>query len=179
MILLLAATLFHVEPTNGTVGFSLMKWGVIREDGTFRDFSARIEYDAANVAKSRVDFDVKTASLDTKNSNRDSTVKSEEFLDVEKYPLMTFRSVRVAPRAKNVADVTGDLTIHGVTKRVTVPVRLIGTNRSNGRDFAGFETSFVIKRKDFNVTGGDWVAHAPGILGEDVTIHIVAGGVTK
>jgi polyisoprenoid-binding protein YceI len=123
-----------------------------------------------------VDFDVDTASVDTKNRNRDETLRSVDFLDVAKYPLMRFRSTRVVPRSGNTADVTGNLTIHGVTKAITVPVKLVGA-----RDrYAGFETTFTIDRRDFGITGGRWVAGGPpGILGTEVTIRIVAGGVMK
>jgi polyisoprenoid-binding protein YceI len=164
----LAATLFRAEPVNGTVGFSIMKWGVIKEEGTFRDFKADIVFDDKKPAASRVAFDVDVASIDTKNDGRDSTLRSVEFFDAQRYPKMTFRSTRVAPRSKDVADVTGDLTIRGITRKVTVPVRLLG-----------FETSFTIKRRDFGVTGGRWVAEFPGVLGEDVTVRIIAGGVTQ
>lgn len=180
LIVLLAATLYTVEPVNGTVSFSIMKWGVFREEGTFRDFTAQIQYDRANPAKSTVAFDVATKSVDTKNDSRDGTLRSEHFLHVAKHPKITFRSVKVVPRAANVADVTGDLTIRGVTKRITVPVRLIGiTKQGNGRELAGFETEFKIDRLAFGVTGGGWAAEAPGVLGNEVTIRIIAGGVTK
>ena len=180
LIVLLAATLYTVEPVNGTVSFSIMKWGVIREEGTFRDFNANIHFDSKDPARSQVSFDVKTASVDTKNGARDSTLRSPDFFHAAKHPKLTFRSVRVVPRAKNVADVTGDLTIKGVTKRVTIPVRLIGvTRQKNGREMAGFETEFKINRLAFGVTGGGWVAEAPGVLGEEVTIRVIAGGVTR
>jgi polyisoprenoid-binding protein YceI len=175
----LAATLFRAEPVNGTVGFSIMKWGVIKEEGTFRSFKADIVFDEKNAAASRVVFDVDVASIDTKNDGRDSTLRSVDFFDAKRFPAMTFRSTRIAPRGKGVADVTGDLTIRGITRKVTVPVRLLGVSRSGGKQRAGFETAFVIKRRDFGVTGGRWVAEFPGVLGEDVTVRIIAGGVSR
>jgi polyisoprenoid-binding protein YceI len=87
--------------------------------------------------------------------------------------------VRVVPRSKDVADVTGDLTIRGVTKRITVPVRLLGLNKEGKTERAGFETSFKIDRRAFGVTGGRWVAGAPGVLGNEVTIRVIAGGVKR
>lgn len=180
LVLVLAATLFQVEPVNGTVSFTIMKWGVFREEGTFRDFKAQIHFDQRDPAKSRVAFDVKTASIDTKNGSRDSTLKSEHFFDAKKHPQLTFRSVRVTPRGNNTADVLGDLTIRGVTRRITVPVRLLGTSKQrDGSQMAGFETEFKINRLDFGVTGGGWAAEAPGVLGNEVTIRVVAGGVAR
>jgi polyisoprenoid-binding protein YceI len=175
LALVLAAALYQVEPVNGSVTFSVMKWGVIREEGAFRDFRANIHFDEREPAKSRVDFEVDTKSVDTKNDNRDGTLRSEHFLHASKYPRLTFKSVRVVPRGANVADVTGDLTIRGVTRRITVPVRLLGRREK----YVGFETFFKIDRMAFGVTGGSWAAEAPGVLGKEVTIRIVAGGVKR
>lgn len=180
LALVLAATLYHVEPVNGTVSFTIMKWGVFREEGTFRDFTAEIQLDEKDPSKSRVAFDVLTMSVDTKNEARDNTLRSEHFFHARKYPKLTFRSVRVVPKGNNVAHVTGDLTIRGVTKRITIPVRLVGkTKQGNGRQMAGFETEFKINRLAFGVTGGSWAAEAPGVLGDEVTIRVVAGGWTR
>jgi len=179
LVLVLAATVYRAEPVNGTVGFSIMKWGVIKEEGTFREFNADIVFDEKNAAASRVAFDVEVDSVDTKNEGRDKTLRSEHFLHAKRYPRMTFRSTKVVPRGKDLADVTGNLTIRGVTRSVTVPVRLLGVSKSDGHRRAGFETSFVIKRRAFGVTGGGWTAEFPGVLGEDVTIRIIAGGVSR
>ena len=182
LIALFAATLYTVEPVNGNVSFSIMKWSVIREEGTFRDFRAQIHYDEQTPAKSTVSFEVDVDSIDTKNHNRDGTLKSEDFFHAARYPTMTFRSVQVAPNGNNTATVTGDLTIHGVTKRITVPVRLLGMGRqgTSGPKVAGFETEFKIDRRAFGITGGRWVAGGPpGILGTEVTIKVVAGGVSR
>lgn len=171
---------YKVEPTNGTVSFTIMKWGVLKEEGTFREFGAQIDYDPANVAQSRVDFTVRVTSIDTKNDDRDSTLKGRDFFDAERYPLLTFRSTSVTPRGKGRADVTGDLTIKGVTKRVTVPVQLVAEGRRERvGDLAAFETTFTINRRDFGVTGGRWTAGTPGVLGEEVTVRIMAGGVSR
>jgi polyisoprenoid-binding protein YceI len=178
LVVVLAATLFRVEPVNGTVSFSILKWGVIREEGHFREFKANIHYDAADVARSRVNFEVRTASVDTKNPDRDGTLRSDNFFDVKRYPTMTFRSTKVVPRGKDLAHVTGDLTIRGVTRSVTVPVRLVGISTQDGVERAGFETTFTVDRRQFGITGGRWIAGAPsGILGNDVTVRVIAGGV--
>src|SRR5687768_10880343 len=148
LVFILAATLFRVEPVNGTVGFSIMKWGVVKEEGVFREFKADILYDEKNVTASRVSFDVDVASVDTKNDERDSTLRSPDFLDAKRHPRMTFRSTRVVKRNKDVAEVTGNLTIRGVTRQLTVPVRFLGTSRSRDHQRAGFETAFTIRRSD-------------------------------
>ena len=177
LVLILAATLYRVEPTNGSVGFTIMKWGVMKEEGSFRKFDAKVLFDEKNVAQSKVSFDVEVASLDTKNSNRDETLRSPDFFDAAKHPKMTFRTVKVVPRGKHAADVTGDLTIRGVTRRITVPVKLVGVSADRQR--AGFETEFTIDRRHFGVNGTRWSQYAPGVLGNEVTIRIMAGGTTR
>lgn len=177
LALILAATLYHAEPVNGTVSFTVMKWGVVKEEGNFRDFRAEILLDEKDASKSRVTFDVNVASVDTKNEARDETLQSPDFFDAAKHPKMTFRSVKIVPRSKTEAQVTGDLTIRGVTKRVTVPVKLIGI--SPDRKHVGFETEFKIDRRAFGVNGTRWSQRAPGILGTEVTVRVVAGGVVR
>lgn len=179
LIFLLAATLYRVEPVNGTVEFTILKWGVFREQGTFRDFEAKISWDKQDPRKSSVGFEVDVRSIDTKNENRDGTLRGVDFFDVAKYPKMTFRSTAVEPRGKNLANVTGDLTIRGVTKRITVPVRLTGEAKNGNQSLAAFETTFTIDRRHFNITGGRWIAQSPGVLANEVTIRIVAGGVAR
>lgn len=174
-----APVTYRVEPVNGTVSFTIDKWGVIKEEGNFRQFDATIVFDRDKPAQSTVSFVVKTASIDTKNDNRDGTLRSEHFLDVRKHPTMTFRSTRVVPRGNGVADVTGNLTIRGITRQITIPVRLLGTSRRENMQLAGFETSFKIDRRHFGVTGGGWTAEFPGVLGNEVTIRVVAGGVSR
>ncbi|HEX8169440.1 MAG TPA: YceI family protein [Thermoanaerobaculia bacterium] len=189
LAILLAATVvvcaapaarYKVEPTNGTVSFTITKWGVFEEAGIFRDFDAAVLLDREQPARSSVEFTVRTASVDTKNDGRDGTLRSDDFLDVARFPTMTFRSTKVVPRGKDAADVTGNLTIHGVTRSITVPVRLTATGKHpRFGEMAAFETRFSINRLDYGVTGGGWTAAAPGVLANEVKIHIIAGGATK
>jgi polyisoprenoid-binding protein YceI len=186
--LLLAATFviaspyvpYRVEPTNGTVAFSITKWGVLKEQGTFRTFTGSIVYAPNDPARASVWFDVDASSIDTKNSGRDQTLRSVDFFDVANYPKLSFRSTRVTPRNAREAVVTGNLTIRGVTKQITFPVKLVGSGTRPGvGDLVAFETTFTINRNHFGVTGGRWIAGAPGALSNDVTIHVLAGGVRK
>lgn len=175
-----SAKVYKVEPTNGTISFTITKWSVIKEEGTFRKFGGNITFDPARPSQASVEFTVESSSLDTKNENRDSTVRSVDFLHVSKHPHLTFRSAKVIPRGNNVFNVIGDLSIKGVTRRITIPVRLLGMTSQKGvGDIASFETRFTIDRRQFGVTGGRWVAGSPGVLANEVTIEIVAGGISR
>jgi polyisoprenoid-binding protein YceI len=175
-----APTTYRVEPVNATVAFSIMKWGVLVEEGTFRDFMGNVTYDEKNPERSQVSFSVRAASVDTKNSGRDEALRSDDFLHAARHPQLTFKSTRVVPLTGETARVTGDLTIRGVTRSITIPVRLLGrSHQPEVGDLAAFETSFEIDRRDFGVLGSRWSGHFPGVLGNTVKVRIVAGGVSK
>ena len=104
---------------------------VTKVRGRFTDFEGAIEYNDANPEASTVNFSAKTASIDTAEADRDKHLRSADFFDVEKFPELTFRSKRISKRGDGY-DVTGDLTIHGVTKEVTLPVAHMGKCRIPG-----------------------------------------------
>ncbi|HEX7708525.1 MAG TPA: YceI family protein [Thermoanaerobaculia bacterium] len=175
-----APTTYRVEPVNATVAFSITKWGLLVEEGAFRDFTGNVTYDAKNPERSQASFSVRTASIDTKNSDRDDTLRSDDFLHAARHPQLTFKSTRVVPLSSDTARVTGDLTIRGVTRSITISVRLLGrSHQPDVGDLAAFETSFEIDRRHFGVLGSRWSAPFPGILGKTVKVRIVAGGVRR
>lgn len=174
-----AATTFRVDPTNATIGFSVMKWGVLLEEGEFREFTGTIILDDAQPERSRVNFRVRSSSIDTKNSRRDDTLRSPDFIDAKRHPELSFQSTRVVPTSANTAKVTGRLTIRGVTREITIPIRLLGRRYERGvGHIAAFETGFDIDRRHFGVLGARWSGQAPGVLGNTISIRIVAGAIS-
>jgi polyisoprenoid-binding protein YceI len=178
LLLLIAAPLtaemtrYVIRPTYSSVRFSIVKWGVIKDEGLFRDFTGTLDYDPAHPERSRVDVVVQASSLDTKNDVRDETVRSEDFLHVARYPTLEFHATGVTGNR-----VSGALTIHGVTRRIEFPVTALGVRDipDVGR-LAGFETSFVINRRAFGVLGARWGA-VPGVLSDEVEVHIIIGAI--
>ena len=115
---------------------------------------------------------MQSASLDTKHDGRDKVVRSDDFLDVKRYPRLEFHTTGIEGNA-----LVGDLTIHGVTKRVRLPVVSHGVRElPNIGKLAGFETTFTINRRDFGVLGNRWGA-LPGVLSDEVQVHIVIGAI--
>jgi polyisoprenoid-binding protein YceI len=170
---------YRISKTYTTLTFTATKWMVFKEEGMFQDFSGTLTYDPANPSASAIDVTVQSASLDTRNSTRDGVLRSDDFFDVAKYPTLSFRSVSVAPAGADSLNVIGDLTIHGITKRITVPVRVIGARVMPGiGDFAGFETSFTIDRRDYGVLGTRWSGNKIAI-DPAVAIHLIIGGVRE
>lgn len=161
-----AATTYNVDPVHSTVGFKVRHF-VTNVPGEFNDFAGTIVYDPENPAASQVEFTVQASSIDTGNDRRDGHLKSEDFLAAEQYPTLTFKSKKVSGSGEDL-QVTGDLTIRGVTKEVTVPVEILGTMGPK----AGFATEFEIDRTDYGV---EWNRAAEGggtILSDEMTIRI-------
>lgn len=163
-----------VRQEDSQAEFSITKWAVFKEEGRFKDFEGTIQFDPSNPAATTVDFTIRAASVDSRNEGRDRALRSEEFFYVERYPTLTFKSVRARPLDQSNIEVEGDITIRGVTKRITVPVKILGVNHA-GRELGtlvGFESTFTINREDFKV-GEDWQ-----IIGKEATIHLLIGAGT-
>jgi polyisoprenoid-binding protein YceI len=160
-----------VRHEDSQVGFSIYKWAVFKEEGRFKEFDGTIQFDPSNFSATKVDLIVQTASVDSRNEGRDRVLRSEDFFHVGKYPTMTFKSTHARALDQQTFEIEGDLTIHGITKRITAPVKVLGVN-DTGREIGtlvGFETTFVINREDFKV-GEDW-----HIIGREATIHLLIG----
>lgn len=140
--------------------------------GQFRDFEGAIKLDRANPAKSSVDFTIQAKSIDTGNENRDNHLRSADFFDVEKFPVISFKSTSVTPKGNNNFDVTGDLTMHGVTKRITLPVSFLGFAKGGRGEKGGFEIETTLNRKDYGVIWNRALDEGGFVLGEDVKVSI-------
>ena len=140
--------------------------------GQFRTFEGNINLDRATPAKSSVDFTIQTASIDTGSEGRDKHLRSADFFDAEKFPAITFKSASVTPKSKTEFDVTGDLTMHGVTKRVTLPVTFLGFQKTSRGEKAGFEIETTLNRKDYGVVWNRALDGGGFMLSDDVKVSI-------
>lgn len=141
--------------------------------GQFGDFSGTILIDPENHGKSRIDVEVKVASINTNNRQRDNHLRSEEFFSAKKYPVMTFKTANVKQVKDNLYELEGKLTVKDVTKDVVVPFIYYGVkdNPLNPKQLvAGFEGKFTIDRLDYNVGNGQF--HKMGVIGKNVEIII-------
>lgn len=161
---------YKVDAGHSGVNFTIRHF-VTNTPGRFKDFDGTIKHDKQNPAASSVEFTVKTTSIDTDNDDRDNHLRGEDFFEVAKFPTMTFVSKKVAAKDANTLEVTGDLTIKGVTKSVTIPVQVLGTAKTPNGEKAGFETTFTVNRKDYGI---NWnrVMDSGAVLGDDVKVTI-------
>lgn len=136
--------------------------------GEFNDFSGTLVYDPETPSNSSVEMTVQAASIDTDNQKRDDHLRSPDFFAVEEHPTLSFESTKVAAAGEETLAVTGDLTIRGVTKQVTVPVKILGVAGDKG----GFSTEFVIDRQEFGVNWNRALDQGGTILGDEVTVDL-------
>ncbi|HYK04740.1 MAG TPA: YceI family protein [Thermoanaerobaculia bacterium] len=140
--------------------------------GQFRDFDGNISIDRANPASSNVEFTIQRASIDTGNAKRDDHLRTPDFFDAARFPTISFKSTAVAKKSESEYAVTGDLTMHGVTRRVTLPVSFLGFGKTARGEKAGFEIETTINRKDFGIVWNKTLDEGGLLLGEDVKVTI-------
>lgn len=165
---------FTIDKGHSSATFRVRHNMVSNVTGRFNDFSGSININRENPTASSVEFTINTASIDTDNEGRDKHLKSADFFDVEKFPTITFKSTAIAKgKAANTYDVTGDFTMHGVTKRLTLPVAFLGFGKSGrGMPLAGFEVETTLNRKDFGVIWNRALDEGGFVLGDDVKVEI-------
>jgi polyisoprenoid-binding protein YceI len=166
---------YKVDADHSGVGFSVRHF-VSNVPGHFRDFDGVIKYDKQNPAASSVEFTVKAASIDTSNNDRDEHLRGKDFFDVQSFPNLTFTSTKVTAKDANNLDVTGNLTLHGVTKEITLPVQVLGSMKTPTGEKAGFETAFTINRKDYGIVWNRVLDAGGSVLGDDVKVSISIEG---
>jgi polyisoprenoid-binding protein YceI len=174
-----AATTFEIDPAHTLVGFSIRHF-LTQVQGRFTEFTGSVVYDPEHPEASSVEFTVQAASIDTSVKRRDDHLRSPDFFDVAKNPTLSFKSTKVVPKGKDAADVTGELTIHGVTKTITTPVKLVGVMDSKqfGKQ-AGFHATFTIDRKDYGIVWNKVVDVGGMMLGDEVTITLDVAAVSR
>jgi polyisoprenoid-binding protein YceI len=162
---------YKVNQAHSSVGFTIRHF-VSDVDGRFKDFGGAIKYDKDNPANSTVQFTVQAASISTDNADRDKHLSSPDFFDVAKYPTLSFTSTSVKPRDAKTLDVTGDFTMHGVTKRITIPVTVQGAVKTPQGEKAGFRTNFSVNRMDYGVAWNRAIEGGGAMLGDNVDINV-------
>jgi polyisoprenoid-binding protein YceI len=162
---------YKVDSDHSGVNFTIRHF-VSNVSGRFKDFEGVIKYDKANPAASSVNFTIQTRSIDTDNDDRDNHLRSPDFFDAEKFPTMTFTSTSIKAVDADTLEVTGDLTMRGVTKKVTVPVDVLGSVKTPKGEKAGFESAFKLDRKEYGIAWNRMLDTGGAILGDDVKIVI-------
>ncbi len=167
---------WSIDPDHSTIGFSVKHVFVATVHGRFRGFRGTIRFDDNHPYDAAVEVEIDAASIDTGITKRDEHLRSADFFDVATYPTIAFRGTRVEPASPLRRDrwrVTGDLTIHGVTR----PVELVVEQTGSGPDLwdvevASFAATATISRKDFGIGLNLPLEKGEFVIGDDVTVAI-------
>jgi polyisoprenoid-binding protein YceI len=169
---------YTLDPAHTRIGFVARHAMVTKVRGAFNEFEGTAVLDGANPANSHVEVTINAASIDTRNAQRDEHLRSNDFLAMQEYPKITFSSTSVRQDDDTTFEVTGDLTIKGVTNSITIPFSFEGTAKDPfGNQRVGFEGSVVINRKDYGVT---WNAALEGggvLVSDKVTLEFEVSAV--
>ena len=163
---------YQIDRAHSEAGFQVRHL-ITRVRGHFAEFDGTIAFDAAEPARSSVAFAIQTKSINTSQAQRDEHLRSADFFDVEKFPLLTFKSTAVAARGAGQFDVTGELTIRDVTKAITLPVSYLGGAKDPwGADKVAFETEITLNRKDYGLNWNAALETGGFLVGDDVKVSL-------
>lgn len=177
----MGVTAYEIDTAHSMIIFRAKHNGVSYNYGRFNEFSGNIVMTSTDVSGnmvpgSLVEFEVKTASVDTGNEKRDQHLRNSDFFSAKQFPVITFKSTEVKAKkgAKDVLEVTGDLELHGVKKSITVDVEITGRAKGKqGESLIGFESTFTIKRSEFGMTYGI------GPVSDDIRLTVSVEAVHK
>lgn len=169
----MAKTKWTLDQAHSAVDFSIKHMMIANVKGSFKSFDAVIEADTADLTTAELSFTVDLASIDTRNEDRDNHLRSADFFDVENHPKLTFTATNIVSKGDGEYDVTGDLTLHGVTKSETITVTYEGSGKDPwGAEKAGFSADGVLKRSDYGLTWNAALETGGVLVGDKVKIHL-------
>ena len=161
-----------LDPAHTRIGFVARHAMVTKVRGSFNEFDGTATVDGNDLSASKVSLTIKAASIDTRNEQRDGHLKSNDFLAMDEHPEITFVSTSVATGGEGDVDITGDLTIKGTTKSVTVPFEFDGVATDPfGNQRAGFEGKTVINRTDYGVNFNAALETGGVLVSEKITLE--------
>lgn len=173
------AETYKIDDTHTTVGFKIRHL-FSNIQGRFDKFEGTIEYDPKNPSAWKTNATVQAASINTNVESRDKHLRTADFFDVEKFPVITFKSTEVVNATEKSAQLKGDLTIHGVTKPVTLDLQILGVGKDPwGNVRAGFTATTKINRKDFGLTWNETLETGGVLVGEEVDITLDVEGIQQ
>ena len=168
----LAADAYQFDKAHTSIGFQVRHIFTM-VGGKFLDFSGTIQIDRAKPESSTVELTIQAASINTNEPKRDEHLKSPDFFDAAKYPTIAFKSTSVKAAGNNVYQVTGDFTLRGVTKTITLPVTLVGEGKDPwGNEKAGFELSTTLNRQDYGMTWNKTLDQGGVLVGDEVKVQV-------
>jgi polyisoprenoid-binding protein YceI len=170
----LAADTYNLDKAHSEVGFQVVHLGLSKVRGHFKDFDAKISIDPARPEASSVEFTAQVASVDTANETRDNDLRGGPGLfEAAKFPTLTFKSSKLTAKGKDLYDVAGTLTLHGVSKEVVLPVKVTGPIQDPwGNTKVAFEIATTLNRKDYGISWHKTLDNGGLVVADNVDVFI-------
>jgi polyisoprenoid-binding protein YceI len=171
---LTAVSTWSIDPSHSSVHFKVRHMMISNVRGEFRTVRGDLRLNDADITQSKIDIEIDTSSIQTRDEQRDAHLRSQDFLDTERHPLLTFRSTKVEKAGADALRVQGHLAIHGVTRTVELNVDGISpaTKDPWGNVRIAASASTVISRKDFGLTWNAALEAGGVLVGDEITIDI-------
>jgi polyisoprenoid-binding protein YceI len=165
---------YQIDPAHSSAHFTVRHMMVTNVHGGFKKVTGSVTYDPQNPAASTIQAEIDASSINTNDDQRDAHLRSGDFLDVEKFPTITFRSTSVEPSGDDEVKITGDLTIHGVTRPVVLKVEGPAPEGKDpwGNTRTGATATTKIKRSDFGLTWNAALETGGILVGDDLKIEL-------
>jgi polyisoprenoid-binding protein YceI len=165
---------YEIDPVHSVVLLKVKHLGLADAYGRFNEMSGTVRHNAADPAKSSIEFTVPAASIDTANEDRDKHLRGPDFFNAAEFPALTFKSTKVEKKSDDEYEVTGDFTVRGVTKPVTFVFGVGGTGPGlQGEERFGGAAEFTVKRSDFGID------YLPQALGDEVGVTVSVEGIKQ
>ena len=169
---------YVLDPDHTRIGFVARHAMVTKVRGAFNEFEGRATIAGADLSESHVELTIQTRSIDTRNRQRDDHLRSNDFLAIDEFPTITFVSTAVRQTGPESVEISGDLTIRGVTRAVTIPFEFGGAATDPDGDFRiGFEGSLTINRKDYGVNWNATLEAGGVLVGDKVVLELEVAAV--
>lgn len=166
-------TKWALDPAHTDVDFSIRHMMISKVKGAFESFSAEIEADPTDLTTAAITFTVDLESINTRNTDRDNHLRSADFFNVEETPKLTFVATSIVKTGENEYEMTGDVTLHGITRAETFDVTYEGSGKDPwGNEKAGFAVEGKLKRSDYSLTYNATLETGGVLIGDEVKISI-------
>lgn len=162
-----------LDASHSSVDFSVRHMMIAQVKGSFNEFSAVITADPQDLTTASIQFNIELASVDTRSEDRDNHLRSADFFEVEKYPTMTFTSTNIEKVDEDEYKVTGDLSLHGVTRQETFTVTYEGTGKDPwGNEKVGFSVAGKLNRSDYGLTWNAALETGGVLVGDQIKVSL-------
>lgn len=164
---------WQIDNVHSHVGFSVKHMMVTTVRGQFRSYRGKVNLDPKDFARSTFEGEIDVASVDTGNPERDNHLRTGDFFDAQNHPAITFKSSRIVPKDDGQYEVTGNITIRGVSKPIVLDVEFLGTSKNPyGKTVAGLSVRGTLNRKDFGVNFNAVLETGGVAVGEKVKLEV-------